>query len=276
MKSHTMPGKAETKRLDTAGLRSNFMLNDLFAPGELRLAYTDMDRAIVGFAVPTTSVLTMPAGEQLRADFFCQRRELGILNVGGAGTVTVDGAAYKVGNQEVLYVGRGSKVITYASASAQEAAVFYLVSYPAHASYPTTHATKAQANQVKLGTKTDCNERTIYQFIHENGVKSCQLVMGFTDLAPGSIWNTMPSHTHERRSEVYMYFDNPAGHAVLHMMGEPTETRPLWAHNKQVILSPSWSIHSGAGTNAYRFCWAMGGENQRFDDMDKFAITDFR
>jgi len=276
MKSHNMPGKTETSRFNTAELRSSFLETDLCASGELRLCYTDLDRAIVGFACPTSSGLVMPTGERLKADYFCQRREVGVLNVGAAGSITVDGTVYKLGKLDVLYIGRGSKQISFASDKASEGAVFYIVSYPAHTAYPTTLATQAMATQKKLGSKTDCNERTIYQVIHENGVKSCQLVMGYTQLAPGSIWNTMPSHTHDRRSEVYCYFDIPAGHAVLHMMGDPKETRPLWVNNKQVILSPSWSIHSGVGTNAYSFCWAMGGENQRFDDMDGVAIPDLR
>lgn len=276
MKSHTMPGKAETSRFTTAELRRAYLLDDLFAPGALRLVYTDLDRAIVGGARPTQAALELTAGDQLRADFFCQRRELGVINLGSAGTVRVDGVDYPLAKLDMLYVGRGSKQIVFSSAQAEDPAAFYLVSYPAHTAYPTTKATPAQANIVALGSKTDANERKIHQVIHENGIKSCQLVMGFTELAPGSIWNTMPSHTHERRSEVYCYFDIPAGHAVLHMMGAPQETRPLWMHNFQVALSPSWSIHSGAGTNAYRFVWAMGGENQRFDDMDKFPITDLR
>ncbi len=271
-----MPGKVETAQLNTAGLRSSFLQTDLFVLGELNLTYTDLDRAIVGGACPTTQALDLPAGERLKADFFCQRREIGVINLGATGSIVVDGTEYTLNKTEVLYIGRGSKQVSFKSLVATDPAAFYIVSYPAHAAYPTTHATPAQANQLKLGTKVDANERTLYQVIHENGVKSCQLVMGFTELAPGSVWNTMPSHTHDRRSEVYCYFDIPANHAVLHMMGEPSETRPLWVNNRQVILSPSWSIHSGVGTNAYRFVWAMGGENQRFDDMDKIAIPDLR
>ena len=276
MKTHSLPGKAETKQLDTAGLRANFLIPDLFVPGALELVYTDLDRAIVGGVVPTSAPLALPAGEQLRADFFCQRRELGILNLGAAGKVTVDGVVYSVNKLDCLYVGRGSKSVVFSSDDAADPSAFYLVSYPAHTTYPTTLNTPAQANILQLGSKNDANERTLHQYIHENGIKSCQLVMGFTAMAPGSVWNTMPSHTHDRRTEVYCYFDVPAGHSVLHLLGEPTETRGLWVHNREVALSPSWSIHSGTGTNAYRFVWAMGGENQRFDDMDKLAITDLR
>jgi 4-deoxy-L-threo-5-hexosulose-uronate ketol-isomerase len=276
MKSHTMPGRAETARFTTSELRRAYLLDELFAPGELRLVYTDLDRAIVGGARPTDQALALSAGEQLRADFFCQRRELGVLNLGAPGSVQVDGTDYPLAKLDCLYIGRGSQKISFTSVNAADPAAFYLISYPAHTAYPTQKATPPQANTIQLGSKQDANERTLRQYIHENGIKSCQLVMGFTELAPGSVWNTMPSHTHERRSEVYCYFDIPAGHAVVHMMGSPQETRPLWMANFQVALSPSWSIHSGAGTNNYRFVWAMGGENQRFDDMDKFPITDLR
>jgi 4-deoxy-L-threo-5-hexosulose-uronate ketol-isomerase len=271
-----MPGRAEYARFTTTELRHAFLLDGLFAPGELRLVYTDLDRAIVGGVRPAAQPLELAAGEQLRADFFCERRELGILNLGAAGAVAVDGVVHPLAKLDCLYVGRGSRSIRFTSVDAAAPAAFYLISYPAHAAHPTTKATPAQANVVKLGSKADANERTLYQYVHEAGIKSCQLVMGFTELAPGSVWNTMPSHTHERRSEVYCYFDVPTGHSVLHLMGTPQETRPLWLGNLQVALSPSWSIHSGAGTNAYRFVWAMGGENQRFDDMDKFPITDLR
>jgi 4-deoxy-L-threo-5-hexosulose-uronate ketol-isomerase len=266
------PSPNETPMLDTAGLRDAFLLEELFQPGEIVLVYTDLDRAIVGSAVPGASTLELNAGDELRAQYFCERRELGIINFGGKGSVTVDGTEYSLEKCDCLYVGRGSKEISFSG----EGSEFYLISYPAHASYPTTKATPADATRVELGTKEECNERAICQYIHENGIKSCQLVMGYTEFKPGSIWNTMPSHTHLRRSEVYCYFDVPAGHAVLHMMGEPQETRPLWVHDKQAILSPAWSIHSGVGTSAYRFVWAMGGENQAFTDMDKINISDLR
>jgi 4-deoxy-L-threo-5-hexosulose-uronate ketol-isomerase len=271
-----MPGRTETSRFTTAELRHAYLLDDLFAPGEVRLVYTDLDRAIVGAACPTEQALALSGGTQLRSDFFCQRRELGILNLGAPGTVDVDGTAYPLGKCDCLYVGRGSVKISFSSKDPEHPAAFYLVSYPAHTAYPTAKATPAEANVVRLGTKAEANERVLHQYIHEQGIKSCQLVMGFTALAPGSVWNTMPPHTHERRSEVYCYYDLPAGNLVLHMMGGPQETRPLWIGNLQVALSPSWSVHCGAGTSHYRFVWAMGGENQRFDDMDKFPITDLR
>ena len=270
------PSPGETARLDTAGLRRSFLLEDLFLPGRIVLVSTELDRAIIGAAVPTEAPLSLEAGEEMKAAFFCERRELGILNVGGSGTVTVDGREYPLEHCECLYAGRGSRGISFASADPARPASFYLISYPAHATHPVAKATPADANRVELGSKEECNERVICQYVHEKGIRSCQLVMGYTEFKPGSIWNTMPAHTHARRSEVYCYFGVPDGHAVLHMMGQPGETRPLWVHDRQVVLSPAWSIHCGAGTAAYRFCWAMGGENQDFTDMDKIAISSLR
>lgn len=271
-----MPSPRETAILDTEELRAAFLLDELFSANEINLVYTDLDRAIVGSAIPIGGTLELGNYDALKADFFCQRRELGILNIGDAGRVTVDGTVYEISTHDCLYIGRGSREIHFSSASAENPAVFYFVSYPAHTIYPTVKATRADATRVELGTRDEANERTIFQYVHENGIKSCQLVFGFTEFKPGSIWNTMPAHTHLRRSEVYCYFDVPAGHAVLHMMGEPDETRPLWVHDKQAMLSPAWSIHCGCGTAAYRFVWAMGGENQAFTDMDKIAISDLR
>lgn len=258
--------------LTTDELRGKFLIEELFVDGQITLVYTDLDRAIVGAAVPSNGPLELSAGDELRADFFCQRREVGVINIGEAGTITVDGTTYEVGNRECLYIGRGSERIRFDGAGAQ----YYLLSYPAHADYPTTHAGIEDANRLELGSKADANERHLYQYIHENGIRSCQLVMGFTVLQPGSVWNTMPPHTHDRRSEVYVYFDIASGHQVAHFMGEPDETRVLWISEKQVALSPSWSVHCGSGTGAYAFIWGMGGENQRFDDMDGFPITDLR
>ena len=271
-----MPSPREAAVLDTAEMRASFLLDELFITGEVCLVYTDLDRAVVGSAIPTTAPLELGNDDALKADFFCQRREIGILNFGDAGTVTVDGTAYEIGKHDCLYIGRGSQEIRFSSATAESPAVFYLVSYPAHATHPTVKATRADANRVELGTRDEANERTIFQYVHENGIKSCQLVMGFTEFQPGSIWNTMPCHTHDRRSEVYCYFDVPAAHRVLHMMGEPQETRPLWVADRQVVLSPPWSIHCGCGTASYRFCWAMGGENQAFTDMDRVEIAELR
>jgi 4-deoxy-L-threo-5-hexosulose-uronate ketol-isomerase len=238
--------------------------------------YTDLEGASGGGAAPTATPLALATADALKAAYFCERRELGVLNLGAAGSVTVDGMGYELGRHDCLYVGRGSRELSFASAAADQPAAFYLVSYPAHAAHPTTKATRAGANRVELGSREEANERTILQYIHEAGIRSCQLVMGFTEFKPGSVWNTMPCHTHSRRSEVYCYFDVPAGHRVLHMMGEPDQTRPLWAADRQVVLSPPWSIHCGCGTASYRFVWAMGGENQAFTDMDRVAITELR
>lgn len=276
MKVIHAPSPSETAMLDTMALRESFLLEELFPPGELKLVYTDLDRAIVGSAVPTDSPLTLAAAAELRAEYFCERRELGVLNMGAKGTVTVDGSAHELEKCDCLYIGRGSREISFSSTDPSDPAGFYLISYPAHTAHPTTKATPADATRVETGSPEECNERTICQYIHENGIRSCQLVMGYTEFKPGSIWNTMPAHTHLRRSEVYCYFDVPTGHAVLHMMGEPTENRPLWVHDRQAVLSPAWSIHCGAGTAAYRFCWAMGGENQAFTDMDRVEISELR
>lgn len=276
MKTRLMPSPRETAVLDTDELRDSFLLTDLFTAGEIRLVYTDLDRAIIGAAVPVDGELALPNDDALKAEFFCQRRELGVLNLGGAGRVKVDGVVFELGSHDCLYVGRGSRAVGFASASAASPAAFYLVSYPAHAAHPTTKATRADANRVELGSREEANERTIFQYIHEAGLKSCQLVMGFTEFKPGGVWNTMPCHTHDRRSEVYCYFDVPPAHRVLHLMGEPSQTRPLWVADRQVVLSPPWSIHCGCGTASYRFVWAMGGENQAFTDMDRVEIGDLR
>ncbi|MGJ8640279.1 MAG: 5-dehydro-4-deoxy-D-glucuronate isomerase [Opitutaceae bacterium] len=269
-------GVNEYKRMNTQELRDAFMIEQLFAAGELNLLYCEVERSIVGAAVPLGGDLVLEAGKELAADYFCQRREVGVLNIGGSGSVTVDGVEYAMENLDGLYIGRGSQAVSFSSDDADTPARFYLVSYPAHADYPTKHAKKADANALHLGTVEDANKRTIYQYIHENGIKSCQLVMGFTDLESGSVWNTMPCHTHERRTEVYLYFGLEEDSKVFHMMGPGDETRHLAMSNEQAAISPMWSIHSGCGTKAYTFCWAMGGENQRFDDMDHIAVKDLK
>jgi 4-deoxy-L-threo-5-hexosulose-uronate ketol-isomerase len=259
----------------TQQLRESFLVETLFAPGQVELLYSDADRAIIGSAVPASSPLKLTADAELRAAFFCERRELGVLNIGGSGTVEVDGKKFELEKLDVLYVGRGSKEISFASKDAPKPAAFYLLSYPAHANYPTALARKADAAPVELGTAADANRRTIYKCIHAGGVKSCQLVMGFTQLQEGSVWNTMPPHTHTRRSEVYMYFDL-GPRRVMHLMGTPQETRHLVVADRQVVISPSWSIHCGCGTGSYTFCWGMGGENQEFTDMDAVTLEQLR
>ena len=268
-------GKNEYKRMTTDELRDAFLV-DLFETGKMNLLYCEVERGVVGAVVPTAGSLKLEAGQELAADYFCQRREVGVLNLGAAGTVTVDGTEYKMDNLDGLYIGRGSKEIVFESDSAEDPARFYLISYPAHAAYPTTLAKQADANALELGTVEDASKRTIYQYIHENGIKSCQLVMGFTVLEPGSVWNTMPCHTHERRTEVYLYFGLDEESRVFHMMGPGDETRHLVVGNEQAVISPMWSIHSGCGTCNYSFCWGMGGENQRFDDMDHIAIKNLK
>ncbi|WOO40849.1 5-dehydro-4-deoxy-D-glucuronate isomerase [Rubellicoccus peritrichatus] len=266
-------GTNEYKRMSTRELRDAFLM-DLFEDGKLNLLYCEVERSIVGAVVPTGGEIVLEAGKELAADYFCQRREVGVLNIGAKGTVTVDGNVYALDNLDGLYVGRGSRDISFSSLDGSAPARFYLVSYPAHAEYPTALVRMADANALHLGSMEDSNKRTIYQYIHENGVKSCQLVMGFTQMEPGSVWNTMPCHTHERRTEVYMYFGLDEGSRVFHFMGPGNETRHITMANEQAVISPMWSIHSGCGTKSYSFCWAMGGENQRFDDMDHIAIKD--
>lgn len=263
-------------RMTTAEVREKFLVEQLFAPDTIEMVYCDVDRAIAGSAVPVKGTLSLASASELRSEYFCQRRELGVLNIGGAGTVTVDGKAYAMKPLDGLYVGKGSKAVEFASDTASEPAKFYLLSYPAHAEYPTAQISIEQASPVQLGSVEQSNKRTIYKLIHPDGVKSCQLVMGFTKLEPGCVWNTMPPHTHERRMEIYLYFGMDESNRVFHLMGTPRETRHIVTASGQAIISPSWSIHSGVGTGAYTFCWGMGGENQAFDDMDHLKIGDLK
>lgn len=270
------PNQNDYTKLCTEGLRANFLIESLFVPDKVELVYSDADRAIIGSAVPIGSALKLSADAEMRAAFFCERRELGILNIGESGTVTVDGTKYEMNMLDCLYVGRGSRDVSFTSKSASKPAAFYLLSYPAHAAYPTTLATIKDAAPVELGTLADANRRTIYKYIHMDGIKSCQLVMGFTKLQEGAVWNTMPPHTHTRRSEVYIYFDLDPKRRVMHFMGTPQQTRHLVVADRQAVISPSWSIHCGCGTGAYTFCWGMGGENQTFDDMDPAPAAQLR
>jgi 4-deoxy-L-threo-5-hexosulose-uronate ketol-isomerase len=278
MKLLQMADAVRYPRMTTAELRETFLVDDAFVLGAITLAYVDLDRTVLGGVVPTDKPLTLETYPELRSEFFCERRELGVLNVGGKGTVTVDGMAFELEKLSCLYVGRGSKVVTFESADAVAPAAFYLLSYPAHAEYPSKLVAFAdlQAGAVHLGSEETCNKRSIYKAIFLDGIKSCQLVMGFTLLAPGSNWNTMPPHTHMRRSEVYFYFDVDPSQRVLHMMGPADETRHLVMSDRNIVVSPGWSIHAGVGTKSYGFCWGMGGENQRYDDMDPVAIADLK
>lgn len=262
-------------RMTTSELREAFLVDTLFQPGTLDLTYWEVDRTIIGSATPTGSPIPLLADAKLlAAEFFLERRELGVLNIGGPGTVTADGATFPLEKTDALYVGRGTRNVEFASDDAANPARFFLMSYPAHAEYPTTLAPAATARLVPLGTTEKANVRTITQQIHEGGVKSCQLVMGHTTMGPGGVWNTFPPHTHLRRSEVYLYFGLGPDDAVMHFMGTGSETRHLVVREGQAVLSPAWSIHSGCGTSSYRFIWAMGGENQRFDDMDPIPVRD--
>jgi 4-deoxy-L-threo-5-hexosulose-uronate ketol-isomerase len=276
MRLYQMADAIRYEMMNTEELRETFLLEDMFQPGEIELAYADVDRTVIGGAVPTLNALKLETQPELRADYFLERRELGVFNVGGAGTVTVDGKAYELDKMDTLYVSRGSKEVSYASKDPKAPAYFYLLSYPAHAVYPTAMVKFADIKPVDLGSLETCNKRKIYKAIHREGIKSCQLVMGFTLLDVGSNWNTMPAHTHMRRSEVYFYFDVDAAQRVLHLMGPPDATSHLVMKDKEVVVSPGWSIHAGVGTKNYGFCWGMGGENQDYADMDPVKIEELR
>ena len=269
-------GKNEFTKMATSELRDAFLLDALFQEGSMQLAYWETDRTVIGAAVPAQAPLKLETSPELASAFFCERRELGVINLGAPGTVSVDGTSHALASLDALYVGRGSRDISFASENPEKPARFYLISYPAHAVHPTVRVKHDEARKISLGTQETANQRTLFQYIHEEGAKSCQLVMGFTRMESGSVWNTLPPHTHLRRSEVYLYFDLPENAAAFHFMGPPQETRHLLVHTEQAVLSPSWSIHSGCGTQAYSFVWAMGGENQRFADMDGVAIRDLR
>jgi 4-deoxy-L-threo-5-hexosulose-uronate ketol-isomerase len=266
----------EVKSMSTDELRANFLIKELMQEGKINLVYSHYDRMIVGGVVPGSSVMTLDNHPELRADYFLERRELGAINVGGSGKIVVDGVEFELDKQDCLYIGKGNKSVSFASANVAEPAVFYLLSCPAHAEYPVALMKKEQAMPTLVGSLETSNERTIYKYIHKDGLKSCQLVMGLTTLNTGSVWNTMPAHTHDRRMEAYFYFDVMPGQAVVHFMGEPQETRHLMVHNHQAIISPPWSIHSGAGTINYSFIWGMAGENQDYADMDPVGITELR
>ena len=262
------------KGFDTKALRENFLVDNLFVPGEIVLVYTHIDRVIVGSIVPSAKTLSLSSGEELGVAKFFERREAGIINIGGAGTVTVDGKAYEIGPRDGLYIGRGTEKVDFASADKKNPAKFYMNCVPAHRSCPTRVVTQKDAKQVHLGTKAESNVRTIYQYVHPAVLESCQLVMGLTILEPENIWNTMPSHTHDRRMEVYLYFDIPDDAVVFHLIGEPGEDGHLVMRNEQAAIMPSWSIHSGVGTKSYTFIWGMAGENQEFTDMQHVAMKD--
>ena len=266
---------AHAKQLDTSGLREQFLVQNLFKPDEATLTYSQIDRIIVGGIMPVNKAVTFSPelGKHTGTDFFLQRRELGLINVGGAARVKVDEQTYEIGSREALYVGQGAKVLEFTSVDAAKPAKLYFNCAPAHTAYPNKKITLAEASPETLGSPETSNRRTIHKFIVPDVLPTCQLLMGMTQLEPGSLWNTMPCHTHDRRMEVYFYFDMNENAAVFHMMGLPTETRHLVVRNEQAVISPSWSIHSGVGTQSYTFIWGMVGENQVFKDMDHVPMT---
>ncbi|HPJ03463.1 MAG TPA: 5-dehydro-4-deoxy-D-glucuronate isomerase [Candidatus Limiplasma sp.] len=266
----------DVKGYDTTRLRQEFLIEDLFAPDELKTVYSHIDRIITGSAVPVMQTLSLPSGDELHAKSFLERRELGVINIGGAGTITVDGMKYPLRYKDGLYVGMGAGDVIFESDNTDNPAMFYLNSAPAHRVYPTTLIKPEDCAKVELGSQEASNHRTICKYILPGQVGSCQLVMGMTNLMPGNVWNTMPCHLHERRMEVYLYFNLSDDAVVFHYMGEPSETRHLVVRNRQAVISPSWSIHSASGTQGYSFIWGMVGENQAFDDMDAVSMNDLK
>lgn len=287
MELRTAASPRDVKHYTTERLREEFLIQELFKADEIRLVYSHIDRIITGAATPVSKSLELTAGEELRAESFLERREMGVINIGGTGMIAIDGTTYEVGCKEGMYIGMGAKDISFASRDASCPAKFYLNSAPAHKSYPTvliklegeagegTVIIKDE-NKVELGSMEEANQRIICKYILPGQVESCQLVMGMTRLKPGSVWNTMPCHTHDRRMEVYLYFEMQQDAFVMHYMGEPSETRHIVMRNEEAVISPSWSIHSGCGSRAYTFIWGMVGENQAFDDMDGVELTDLK
>ena len=286
MEIRTASSPRDVKHYTTERLREEFLIEELFVPGQIKLVYSHIDRIITGAAVPITP-LVLTAGEELRAKYFLERREMGVINIGGEGMITVDGKVYELSYKEGMYIGKGSQDIAFASKDPENPAKFYLNSAPAHMTYPTVlikpEGTPEEGvvivkdeNKVELGCLEESNHRVICKYILPGQVQSCQLVMGMTSLKPGSVWNTMPCHTHDRRMEVYLYFEMPEDAFVMHYMGEPNETRHVVMRNEEAIISPSWSIHAGSGSRAYTFIWGMVGENQEFTDMDGVSNKDLR
>ena len=266
----------DVKHYTTERLREEFHIGSLFTKDNTRMVYSHIDRIITAGIMPVHQVMTLEGGKELASDYFLERREMGCINIGGKGIITVDGVEYVMEPRDGIYIGRGNKEITFKSLDIEAPAKFYISSCPAHKEYPTVKIDISKAKKVPCGCTEDANKRVINQYIHPEVMQSCQLSMGLTNLEPGSVWNTMPSHTHDRRMEVYLYLDMDEDQAVFHMMGEPNETRHIIMHNEEAVISPSWSIHSGVGTKNYSFIWAMCGENQEFTDMDHIATRDLR
>ncbi len=287
MELRTAVSPKDVKHYTTDRLREEFLIKNLFVADEIKMVYSHIDRIITGAATPENEVLQLTSGDELRAEHFLQRREMGVINIGGSGKITIDGKTYAVRYKEGMYIGMGAKEISFASDDASAPAKFYFNSTPAHRTYPTVLIKPEGSpeegvvivkdiNKVELGTLEESNHRTICKYILPGQVESCQLVMGMTGLKPGSVWNTMPCHIHDRRMEVYLYFEIPEEAFVMHYMGEPTETRHIVMRNEEAVISPSWSIHAGCGSQAYTFIWGMAGENQDFGDMDGVANKDLR
>ena len=262
----------DSKKYDTEELRKHYLVEEIFVDDNIELTYSHVDRIIFGGIKPVYKELVLEAGKGMGVDYFLERRELGLINIGGATIVTIDGVEYKLNKRDGLYVGKGNKEVKFKSVNPEDPAKLYVNSVPAHKEYKTVKIEIEKANPVKLGDAKSLNKRTIYQYVHPNVCESCQLLMGMTILEEGSAWNTMPCHTHERRMEVYFYFDMDENTRVFHLMGEPTETRHIVMKNEQATISPSWSIHAGVGTSNYTFIWGMCGENQTFDDMDHISM----
>ncbi|MDQ0150411.1 5-dehydro-4-deoxy-D-glucuronate isomerase [Eubacterium multiforme] len=262
----------DSKKYDTEELRKHYLVEEIFVDDNIELTYSHVDRIIFGGIKPVYKELVLEAGKGMGVDYFLERRELGLINIGGAAIVTIDGVEYKLNKRDGLYVGKGNKEVKFKSVNPEDPAKLYVNSVPAHKEYKTVKIEIEKANPVKLGDAKSLNKRTIYQYVHPNVCESCQLLMGMTVLEEGSAWNTMPCHTHERRMEVYFYFDMDENTRVFHLMGEPTETRHIVMKNEQATISPSWSIHAGVGTSDYTFIWGMCGENQTFDDMDHISM----
>lgn len=260
----------EVAKMNTKTLRSNFLMENAFEADQIKLVYSHYDRVIIGGIAPQFLEIKLPTNDNLKADYFLERRELGIINVGGKGKVMVDGVGYEMEKLDCLYVGKGAKNVSFVNV---DNPLFFLMSSPAHQNYPTRLMLQVESTPAQMGALETANQRIIYKYIHSGGIQSCQLVMGLTLLKTGNVWNTMPSHTHDRRMEAYFYFDIPENQGVLHLMGEPQETRHLWVGNHQAIISPPWSIHSGCGTTNYGFIWGMAGENLDFTDMDFVAVS---
>lgn len=260
----------------TEELREKYLIEKVFIADEVNLCYSHFDRIVAGGIMPVEKALKLEGGKEFGSEYFLERRELGVINIGGKGKITVDGTEYVLNPRDGLYVGMGAKDVVFESSDKAAPAKFYINSCPAHTTYPTVHIDITKAKKVPCGSEEESNKRVINQYIHPEVMKSCQLSMGLTELQPGSVWNTMPCHTHERRMEVYFYFDMDENSVVFHLMGEPDQTRHIVMQNEQAVISPSWSIHSGCGTKNYTFIWGMCGENQTFTDMDGIANTDLR